>query len=89
MIKRFFKAIGLIFVFGISLGSLYLVNLFLMKPISIDHYLGKEVVLGLFDSPESMTYMGVFDEYNWITKHNSNLSIPKHEDLEELSLIHI
>ena len=83
MIKRFFKAIGLIFVFGISLGSLYLVNLFFMKPISIDHYLGKEVVLGLFDSPESMTYMGVFDEYNWITKHNSSLSIPKHEDLEE------
>ena len=83
MIKRFFKAIGLIFVFGISLGSLYLVNLFFMKPISIDHYLGKEVVLGLLDSPESMTYMGVFDEYNWITKHNSSLSIPKHEDLEE------
>ena len=73
MIKRFFKAIGLIFVFGISLGSLYLVNLFFMKPISIDHYLGKEVVLGLLDSPESMTYMGVFDEYNWITKHNSSL----------------
>ena len=76
MIKRFFKAIGLIFVFGISLGSLYSVNLFFMKPISIDHYLGKEVVLGLIDSPESMTYMGVFDKFFWITKHNSSLSIP-------------
>jgi len=83
MVKRFFKAIGLVVTFGISLGSLYLVNLFFMKPVSIDHYLGKELVIGLFDSPESMTYMGIFDKYNWITKHNSALSIPKHEDLDE------
>ena len=27
----------------ISVISLYLVNLFLMKPFSIDHYLGKEL----------------------------------------------
>ena len=82
MIKRGFKAIGLIFVFGLSLSSLYLVNLFFMKPISIDHFLGKEFLTGLADSPESMTYVGIFDQFNWITKHNSKLSIPNPEDLE-------
>ena len=83
MIKRFFKATGLVFLFGLSLGSLYIVNLFLMKPASIDHYLGKEVITGLIDSPEAMTYMGMFDSFNWLTKHNSKLSIPEHEDLQE------
>ena len=82
MIKRGFKAIGLVFVFGLSLSSLYLVNLFFMKPVSIDHFLGKEFLTGLADSPESMTYVGIFDQFNWITKHNSKLSIPKPEDLE-------
>ena len=82
MIKRGFKAIGLIFVFGLSLSSLYLVNLFFMKPVSIDHFLGKEFLTGLADSPESMTYVGIFDQFNWITKHNSKLSIPNPEDLE-------
>jgi len=58
MIKRFFKAIGLIAVFGVSLCSLYLANLFLMKPASIDHFLGKELLAGMADSPESLTYIG-------------------------------
>ncbi len=59
MIKRTFKAIGMLLIFSVSIGSLYLVNLFLMKPISIDHYLGKELLISLIDSPESMTYMGI------------------------------
>ena len=83
MIKRFFKAIGLITIFGISLCSLYLANLFLMKPFSVDHYLGKNLIVGLVDSPESMTYMGIFDGMNWLTKHNSKLSIPNHKDLQD------
>ena len=82
MIKRFFKAIGLIAVFGVSLCSLYLANLFLMKPASIDHFLGKELLTGMADSPESLTYIGIFDQFNWITKHNSKLSIPNPEDLQ-------
>jgi uncharacterized protein (DUF885 family) len=82
MIKRFFKAIGLIAVFGVSLCSLYLANLFLMKPASIDHFLGKELLAGMADSPESLTYIGIFDQFNWITKHNSKLSIPNPEDLQ-------
>ena len=53
-----------------------------MKPYSIDHYLGKELVLGLIDSPEALTYVGIFDDYNWVTKHNSKLSVPKKDDIE-------
>jgi len=82
MIKRTFKAIGMLLIFGVSLASLYIVNLFFMKPASIDHFLGKEFLIGLADSPESMTYIGIFDQFNWITKHNSNLSIPNPDDLQ-------
>ena len=83
MIKRIFKAFGTLFFFGISLVSLYLVNLFYMKPVSIDHFLAKEVLTDLVDSPESMTYMGIFDGLNWLTNHNAKLSIPKDNDLAE------
>ena len=83
MLKRFFKAVGLIVVFGISVCSLYIANLFLMKHLSIDHYLGKNLIVGLVDSPEAMTYLGLFDGINWLTKHNSRLSIPEVDDLEE------
>ena len=82
MIKRTFKAIGMLLIFGVSLSSLYLINLFLMKPVSIDHFLGKEFLTGLADSPESMTYIGIFDRFNWVTEHNSKLSIPNPDDLK-------
>ena len=83
MIKRIFKTLGVLTFFGISLVSLYLVNLFYMKPASIDHYLAKEVITDLVDSPEAMTYMGVFDGLNWLTNHNAKLSIPKSDDLKK------
>ena len=83
MIKRIFKTLGVLTFFGMSLVSLYLVNLFYMKPASIDHYLAKEVITDLVDSPEAMTYMGVFDGLNWLTNHNSKLSIPKSDDLKK------
>tara|TARA_B100001175_G_scaffold199507_1_gene169428 strand:+ start:1337 stop:3076 length:1740 start_codon:yes stop_codon:yes gene_type:complete len=54
-----------------------------MKPISIDHFLGKELVVGLVESPEALTYIGIFDRFDWITKHNSRLSIPRDDDIEE------
>ncbi|MDC3244632.1 DUF885 domain-containing protein [Gammaproteobacteria bacterium] len=54
-----------------------------MKPVSIDHYLGKQLLISLIDSPESMTYMGIFDRFNWVTSHNSKLSITKNEDLNQ------
>ena len=82
MIKKILKYSLRFLAIVISVISLYLVNLFLMKPISIDHYLGKELLLDLVDSPEALTYIGIFDRYNWITKHNSRLSIPEEDDLE-------
>ena len=83
MIKRLLKICGLFLTFFSGLAALYLGNLFFMKPVSIDHYLAKEMIIDLFDSPEYLTYRGDFDQYNWITKHNSKLSIQKPEDLEE------
>ena len=82
MIKKILKYSLKFLAIVISVMSLYLVNLFLMKPISIDHFLGKELILDLVDSPEALTYIGIFDRYNWLTKHNSRLSIPEEDDLE-------
>ncbi len=54
-----------------------------MKPISLDHYLGKEVISGMLDSPEAMTYLGIIDRFNFITKHQSKLSVYGLEDQAE------
>ena len=54
-----------------------------MKPYSIDHYLAKELTMGLLDSPEFMTYIGIFDKYNAVLKHNQKLSIRTLEDGDE------
>ena len=27
-----------------------------------------------------MTYIGIFDRFNWLTRHNSKLSIPEKDD---------
>ncbi len=67
----------------VSIVGLYLVNLFFMKPISLDHYLGKEVISGMLDSPEAMTYLGIIDQFNFITKHQSKLSVYGLEDQAE------
>ena len=81
--KKLLKFVGYIVVSGLAVISLYLVNLFLMKPYSIDHYLAKELMMGLLESPEYMTYIGIFDPYNAILKHNQMLSINTLADGEE------
>ena len=90
MIKKILKSVSkLLYVTSrlllliLGLASLYLANLFLMKPVSIDHFLGKELALGLIDSPEALTYIGLFDSFDWITGHNSRLSIPEEGDNEK------
>ena len=83
MIKKILKYSLRFLAIVIGVISLYLVNLFLMKPVSIDHYLGKELILGLVDSPEALTYIGIFDRLNSITKHNSRLTIPGDNDIKE------
>ena len=80
--NKLLKYLGYGILSCVAVASLYLVNLFLMKPYSIDHYLAKELTLSLLDAPEFMTYIGVFDPFNSVLKHNQKLSIDTLEDAE-------
>ena len=83
MLSRIIKSVGFMLVWALILFSIYLFNLFYMKPVSIDHYLGKEVIKDLTSSPEYMTYLGIFDDLDWLTGHNSKITIPNYEDIAE------
>ena len=83
MLSRIIKSVGFILVWGLMLLSIYLFNLFYMKPVSIDHYLGKEIIKDLTSSPEYMTYLGIFDDLDWLTGHNGKISIPDYDDIAE------
>ena len=37
----------------------------------------------MVDSPESLTYLGVVDKFNWLTNHQSKISISGLSDMEE------
>ena len=78
--KKLFKYIGYTVLTSLSFISLYFANLFFMKPYSLDHYLAKELIMDLLESPEFMTYIGIFDPYNAILKHNQKLSINSLQD---------
>ena len=89
MIERILERAKAIFKFTIKLvavllvlTALYSFNLFMMKPFSVDHFLGKELILDLIESPEELTYVGILDRFDWITKHNSKLSIPQDDDID-------
>ena len=81
--KKLLKYFGYLLLSGSLVISLYLANLFLMKPYSIDHYLAKELSMNLMESPEFMTYIGIFDPFNVILKHNQKLTIDSLEDGED------
>jgi len=83
MLGRIIKSFGFLLVWTLMLFSVYLFNLFFMKPVSIDHYLGKEIIKDLTSSPEYMTYLGIFDDLDWLTGHNSKISIPNYDDIAE------
>ena len=81
--QRTLKYFGyLIFIILVTI-SLYLMNLFSKKPYSLDHFLAKELIVGVFDSPEYMTYLGIFDDFSPILGHNQKLSISSLEDDEK------
>ena len=80
--KLAFKNLLRLILLALLAISIYLVNLFFMKPFSIDHFLAKETFLEIIDSPESMTYIGIFDKYNWLTGHASKLTIPSQKKLD-------
>ena len=67
---------------GLIVGALYLTNLFFMRPVSIDHYLAKNLLVDMFDSPETITHLGLVDGFNWLTQHNSKLSLYNLEKIE-------
>ena len=81
--RKLLKYFGYLLLSGLLVMSLYLANLFLMKPYSIDHYLAKELSMNLMESPEFMTYIGIFDPFNVILKHNQKLTIDSLEDGED------
>ena len=81
--RKLLKYFGYLLLSGSLVISLYLANLFLMKPYSIDHYLAKELSMNLMESPEFMTYIGIFDPFNVILKHNQKLTIDSLEDGED------
>ncbi len=83
MLSRIIKSVGFMLVWALMLLSIYLFNLFYMKPVSIDHYLGKEIIKDLTNSPEYMTYLGNLDGLDWLTGHNSKITIPNYEDIAE------
>ena len=80
------RYIGYLLFLGLMITSLYFMNLFSKRPLSIDHYLAKELIVGVLDSPEYMTYLGIFDDYGKILGHNKSLSI---DSLEESELDYI
>ena len=80
------RYIGYLLFLGLMITSLYFMNLFSKRPLSIDHYLAKELIIGVLDSPEYMTYLGIFDDYGKILGHNKSLSI---DSLEESELDYI
>ena len=80
--NKLLKYLGYGILSCVAVASLYLANLFLMKPYSMDHYLAKELTLNLLEAPEFMTYIGVFDPFNSVLKHNQKLSIDTLEDAE-------
>ena len=82
IMRAVFKYLKYLLSLILMLVSIYAINLFLMKPYSMDHYLAKELITSLFDSPEAMTYMGLFDRVNFITGHNAKLSVRDAEDAE-------
>ena len=67
---------------GLIVGGLYLANLFFMRPVSIDHYLAKNLLVDMFDSPETITHLGLVDSFNWLTQHNSKLSLDGLDKIE-------
>ena len=81
--QRTIKYFGYLIFIILVMSSLYLMNLFSKKPYSLDHFLAKELIVGVFDSPEYMTYLGIFDDFSPILGHNQKLSISSLKDDEK------
>ena len=83
--KFFFKSISYVVLILFIVLAIFLFNLF-TKPFSIDHYLNKELAIEILESPEYMTYIGIFDKFNFIFKHNEKLTIPSEKNQRKIYL---
>ena len=73
--KKILLSTGILLTVIFISSCLYLMNLYSQKPVSIDHYLAKDLVKKITDSPEYMTNLGVFDNFGFIFRHNERLSV--------------
>ena len=73
--KKILLSSGILLTVIFISSCLYLMNLYSQKPVSIDHYLAKDLVEKITDSPEYMTNLGVFDNFGFIFRHNERLSV--------------
>ena len=73
--KKILLSSGILLAVLLISTCLYLMNLNSQKPFSIDHYLTKDLIKKITDSPEYMTNLGVFDNFGFIYKHNERLSV--------------
>ncbi len=73
--KKIVPSIGILLAVLLISSCLYLMNLYSQKPFSIDHYLTKDLIEKITDSPEYMTNLGVFDNFGFIFRHNERLSV--------------
>ncbi len=73
--KKIVLSTGILLTVIFISSCLYLMNLFSQKPVSIDHYLAKDLIKKITDSPEYMTNLGVFDNFGFIFRHNERLSV--------------
>ena len=73
--KKILLSTGILLTVIFISSCLYLMNLYSQKPVSIDHYLAKDLIKKITDSPEYMTNLGVFDNFGFIFRHNERLSV--------------
>ena len=62
---KIMKYIAYLTALFLIVGAAYLGNLFFMKPLSIDHYLAKNLIIDYAEAPEGLTYIGIIDRFNW------------------------
>ena len=57
----------------LTLLTIYVLKLILFKPFSFNHFLTRQFVFNTLDSPESLTYIGLLEEYGY-RSYNGKLS---------------
>ncbi len=81
--KKIVLSVGILLAVLLISSCLYLMNLYSQKPFSIDHYLTKDLIEKITNSPEYMTNLGVFDNFGFIFRHNERLSVQTSEKRSE------